>query len=88
MVAGKKGKTQKILVELQNRAEREHVDPLAFAWLYSDWMTKKKHSHGWKRLFEEKSSWLIFLNVDELHPPRARTPRFDQLLSKIHLEPG
>jgi adenylate cyclase len=82
------GETQKILIELESRAEREHVDPLSFAWLHIG-LGDKEQAFAWlEKAYEEKSSWLIFLNVDRLYDPLRPDPRFTKLLGKIGLEQG
>jgi len=87
-VAGKKGETQKILAQLESRATRENVDPLAFAWLHIG-LDDGEAAFAWlDRAYEEKSSWMIFLGADETYAPLRSDPRFTQLLGKIGLEPG
>jgi tetratricopeptide (TPR) repeat protein len=82
-VAGKKSEAQKMLGELNSRSEREHVDPLVFAWIYIA-LDNKEEAFSWlAKAYEEKSSWLIFINSDRLYDPLRSDPRFNQLLRNI-----
>ena len=87
-VAGIHGEAQAMLAELKIRAGKEHVDPLAFAWLYSG-LNDKEEAFSWlEKAYQEKSSWIIFLkSKDAYYAPLRSDPRFSELLRKVGLEP-
>ena len=85
-MAGNKQETQKILDELKNRARREHIDPLAFAWLNIA-LGDKEAAFSWlERAYEARSSWLIFLKVHQFYDSLRSDPRYHDLLRRLGLD--
>ncbi len=83
--AGKKAQAERILDALFKRAEHEHVDPLAFALVYLG-LDEKDQALAWlEQAYEERTSWLIFLNTHSAYDPLRAAPRFTELLQKVGL---
>ena len=86
-VVGKRDEAQKVLDQLESRARKEHVDPLAFAWLNIA-LGDKETAFSWlERAYDAKSSWLIFLKVHQIYGPLHSDPRYDDLLRRLGLAP-
>jgi class 3 adenylate cyclase/TolB-like protein/Flp pilus assembly protein TadD len=86
-MAGEKGKAQDVLAQLERRAEQEHIDPLAFAWVASG-LNDKDAAFTWlEQAYEERSSWLIFINATDYLAPLRSDPRLGVLLRRMGLEP-
>ena len=84
-VAGNKDEAQRLLDQLTRRAQREHVDPLAFAWLNIG-LGDTEAAFSWlERAYEAKSSWLIFLKVQQIYEPLHPDPRYHDLLRRLGL---
>jgi tetratricopeptide (TPR) repeat protein len=86
-VAGHKDKAKRLLEQLLTRAEREHVDPLAIAWIHIG-MDDTEAALSWlEKAYEAKSSWLIFLKVHQIYEPLHADQRYHDLLRRLGLPP-
>ncbi len=85
-VAGNKDEAQGLLDQLTSRAEREHVDPLAFAWLNIGLGDTEAAFLWLERAYQAKSSWLIFLKVQHIYEPLHSDPRYHDLLRRLGLK--
>jgi class 3 adenylate cyclase/tetratricopeptide (TPR) repeat protein len=84
-VAGKTDDAEVLLDQLNSRAAREHVDPLAFAWLNIGLGNTEAAFFWLERAYEAKSSWLIFLKVQQIYEPLHADPRYHDLLRRLGL---
>ena len=81
-----KEQAQKVLNELKEKATQQYVSPLAFAWIYIA-LSEKDRAFEWlERAYEERISWLVFLNVMPKYDSLRSDPRFIGLLKKIGLK--
>jgi adenylate cyclase len=85
-VAGRKDEAQKVLDQLKIRAEREHVDPLGFAWPNIALANTEAAFLWLERAYEARSSWMIFLKVHQMYEPLHSHPRYHNLLCRLGLE--
>lgn len=73
-VAGNKDEAQRLLDQLTSRAEREHVDPLAFAWVNIA-LDDREAAFSWlESAYKAKSGWLAFLKVRQIYEPLRTGP--------------
>lgn len=73
-ILGRRAEAQKMLKELQNRATLEFIDPYYIALVYLG-LGKQEQTFTWlNKAYEERSFWLLWLNVD---------PKFDRLRSDM-----
>jgi adenylate cyclase len=85
-VVGQTDEAQKVLDQLKSRSRKEHVDPLAFAWLNIG-LRDKEAAFSWlERAYDAKSSWLIFLKGHQIYEPLHSDPRYQDLLQRLGLE--
>jgi tetratricopeptide (TPR) repeat protein len=85
-VVGQTDEAQKVLDQLKSRARKEHVDPLAFAWL-SIGLGDKEAAFSWlDSAYDAKSSWLIFLKGHQIYDPLRSDFRFQDLLRRLQLD--
>lgn len=84
--AGNRQDAQGILRLLQERATKEHVDPAAFAYIYSALGETDRALGFLERAYEERSDWLVELKVTPSLDPLRPNPRFIALLRKMNLE--
>jgi adenylate cyclase len=88
-MAGKREQALDILEELQTRAEQEHIDPLALVWVYSGLDMKDKAFAWLEKAYQERSSWMIFLqSKDHYYAPLRSDPRYHEMLRKVGLIGG
>jgi class 3 adenylate cyclase/Tfp pilus assembly protein PilF len=86
-LAGNQEEARRLLHQLNGRAERDHVDPLAFAWLNIG-LGDLEAAFAWlERAYEAKSSWLIFLKVQQIYEPLHADRRYHDLLRRLGLQP-
>jgi class 3 adenylate cyclase/tetratricopeptide (TPR) repeat protein len=85
-VAGQQDQAEMLLDQLNGRAQRDHVDPLAFAWLNIGLGNTEAAFLWLERACEAKSSWLIFLKVQQIYQPLHADRRYHDLLRRIGLE--
>jgi adenylate cyclase len=87
-VAGRRDQALDILHELEVRAQQEHIDPLAFVWVYSG-LAMKDEAFAWlEKAYQERSSWIIFLQAKHYYVPLRADPRYDEMLRKVGLIAG
>jgi TolB-like protein/Tfp pilus assembly protein PilF len=71
-VSGQRTKAQELLGELQERAEREFIDPYYIAIIYVG-LGREDETLAWlNKAYDERSFWLLWLRVE---------PKFDRLRS-------
>ena len=84
-VAGRMEEARELLGQLLARSQREHVDPLAIAWLHLG-PDDTDAAFSWlERAYEARSSWLIFLKVHQIYEPLHSDPRYHDLLRRLRL---
>ena len=80
---GQKAQAQKILEEFEEKARREYVPPYALAMAHMA-VGNLDGTFAWlDKMYEERSPWLIWMNVQPRHDRLRGDPRFQQLLKKI-----
>jgi tetratricopeptide (TPR) repeat protein len=82
---GYRGYLDKQIQELKASSQREYVDPLQFAELYTR-MGDRESAFDWlERAYKEHSSWLNFVNANPVYDSLRSDPRFTDLLRRIGL---
>jgi len=85
--SGQKTKAQQVLDELKARAMREFIDPGLIAFIYID-LGETDQAFTWlEKVYEERSSWIAFLQVEPKFDRLRSDPRFSALLKKVGLRP-
>jgi adenylate cyclase len=81
--AAKKDQAEKILQELEEKAEREYVPAYALA-MANMAVGDLDGTFAWlDRMYEERAPWLIFMNEHARYDRLRGDPRFQQLLRSI-----
>jgi eukaryotic-like serine/threonine-protein kinase len=73
-VAGRRGEAEKVLVELKTRSQQHYVAPLDIAVIHVGLGAKSPTFEWLDKAYEDRSTWLIILNVD---------PRFDSIRDDV-----
>jgi tetratricopeptide (TPR) repeat protein len=68
--AGRSEEAMEILEKLKERSKRQYVPSYWIAVIYNGFKDKEQVIHWMKKAYEERSSWLVWTNVE---------PRFDWL---------
>ena len=84
-VAGHQKETQEILDQLREMSTRKYVSPFLFAIVHVARGEKDLAFRFLNRAFEERSNWLIYLNVDPALDVLRPDPRFQDLQIRMKL---
>jgi adenylate cyclase len=83
VAAGNNAPARQILEELEEKARREYVPPLALAMAHMA-VGDLDGTFAWlDKMYEERAPWLIFMNEHPRYDRLRGDPRFQQLLRKI-----
>ena len=84
-LAGQRAEAQKILAELTARSKTEYVSSYQFAVIYLGLGQNERAFAALERAYNERSTLLGYLKMDPRFDPLRPDPRFQKLLSRIHL---
>ncbi|HXD29533.1 MAG TPA: winged helix-turn-helix domain-containing protein [Pyrinomonadaceae bacterium] len=85
--SGRRVEALKLLSELKQMAGKKHVPPYDLAILYTGLGEKEKAFEQLDKAIEERSGWVIHLNVEPLFDPLRSDQRYEALLKRINLAP-
>ena len=86
--SGQKTKAEQVLDDLKARAMREFIDPGLIALIYID-LGETDQAFAWlEKVYEERSSWIVWLQVEPKFDRLRSDPRFATLLKKVGLAPA
>jgi TolB-like protein/Flp pilus assembly protein TadD len=81
--AGEKARAQKVVQELEEKARREYVPPLALAMAHMA-LGDRDGTFTWlDKAYQERAPWLIFMNEHPRYDRLRGDPRFHELRRKI-----
>jgi serine/threonine-protein kinase len=84
-LAGQRAEAQKILVELTDRSKTRYVSSYQFAVIYLGLGQNERAIGALEEAYRERSTLLGYLKMDPRFDPLRSEPRFQSLLSRIHL---
>jgi TolB-like protein/tetratricopeptide (TPR) repeat protein len=85
--AGKKGETRQILAKLMERSKKQYVPSYWIALLHVALGDKEEAFACLERAFQERSSWLVWANVEPRFDKLRSDKRFNSLLARMKLSP-
>ena len=85
--AGKRAEAIRVLEGLKQRSKQHYVSPYDFAIIYLGLGEKDKTFAWFEQAYQERSSWMPWLQVDPLYDPLRSDPRFKDLLRRMGLTP-
>lgn len=83
--AGNRGEALKVIAELRDISLRKYVSSFAVAAVYAGLRDKDLALSWLEKAYDERGTWMIFLNVHPYFDFLRNEPRFQQLLRKIGL---
>ena len=83
--AGRKASAQRVIDELVSESGSRYVSPLDIALVYSSMGERDKAFDWLSKAFEERSAWLIELNVDPQWAAIRDDSRFQELVARVGL---
>jgi len=84
-LAGQRAEAQKILAELSARAKTKYVSSYQFAVIYLGLGQNERAIAALEEAYNERSTLLGYVKMDPRIDPLRSDPRFQSLLSRIHL---
>jgi len=81
--SGKQGEAQKILGELNKMSEQAYVSPYDMAILYLGLGDKDRAFEQLTKAYEDRTGWIIYLNVEPIFDPLRSDPRFVELVGRM-----
>ena len=84
-LAGKKDEAQKILGELKQLATERYISPYHIALVYSGLGNKEETFNLLEKGLQDRTDYMVFLNVDPRFDWLHNDPRFTSLLDRVGL---
>jgi eukaryotic-like serine/threonine-protein kinase len=84
-ISGLRTQALKIGDEMMDMSKREQVSPYAIATLYATLGDKERAFELLERVYQERSYYVVFLNVDPALDSLRSDPRFANLLQRVGL---
>ncbi len=84
--AGNKGEAEKIIAKLLRNADTKNVSPQDIALIYSAIGDREKAFEWLEKSYEERTPWLIELNIDPVFDAIRDDPRFHDLAKRVGLD--
>jgi TolB-like protein/Tfp pilus assembly protein PilF len=81
--AGRKEEASKILEKLKERSKSQYVPSYWIAVVYNGFRDREQVVTWLEKAYEERSSWLVWSNVEPRFAWLKGDPRFDSLMSKM-----
>ena len=80
---GKRGEAERIVAELEARAQRDYVSPVALASAYLG-LGELSRTLDWaERAYEDRRGWLAYLETNPMLDPLRSEPRFQALVERM-----
>ena len=87
-MSGRTQEARRIVEELQLQASQKYVPPFNIAMVYAG-LGEKDEAFEWlERAYEDRSIWLIFLNVHPMFDELRSDPRFHTLVRRMKFLPA
>ena len=83
-VSGRRDHAGKILTELISFTDEEYIPPYEIAIVYAGLGEKDEVFKWLEKAYDERSSWLLWLNVDPRLDSLHLDPRFQDLLRRMN----
>jgi serine/threonine-protein kinase len=83
--SGRRAAAEALLADLEARARRDYVSPVAFATLFLGLGDAARALDWADQAFQERRGWLAYFKVNPLVDPLRTEPRFQALLRRLGL---
>jgi serine/threonine-protein kinase len=80
---GKRTEAERIVAELEARARRDYVSPVAFASAYLGLGDHERALDWAERAYDDRRGWLAYLDVNPMVDPLRGEPRFQALMARM-----
>ena len=84
-LAGNRNEAERVLKELEDRAQQTYVQPVWVAVIHLG-LGQKDQALDWlQRAYADRSGWLAYLKIDPMFDTLRSDPRFSDLLRRVGL---
>ena len=83
--SGRRTEATKILEKLEEMSKRSYVPPYDFAVIFAGLGEKDKALEWLQKAYEDRSAYLVYLNVEPIWDSLRSDPRFADLLQRMRL---
>jgi len=83
--AGRTGEARTILAQLEDRARRGYISPVAFAMIYLGLGDRSRVFDAMERMHAERRGWLAYLTVNPVLDPLRDDPRLPAMVRRMGL---
>ena len=83
--SGRRAEATKILEKLEEMSKRSYVPPYDFALIFAGLGEKDKAFEWLQKAYEDRSAYLVYLNVEPIWDSLRSDPRFTDLLQRMRL---
>jgi TolB-like protein/Flp pilus assembly protein TadD len=84
-VSGRKAEAERIIASMKEQASQRYIAPFDFALIYLG-LGEKDSAFEWlEKAYDDRSTWLFWINVDPRLDPVRNDPRFRNLLRRMRL---
>ena len=84
-LSGKRAEATRILEKLEEMSKRSYVPPYDFAVIFAGLGEKDKALEWLQKAYEDRSAYLVYLNVEPIWDGLRSDPRFTDLLRRMRL---
>jgi serine/threonine protein kinase/Tfp pilus assembly protein PilF len=82
-IAGERADAEKLLAELDAEAKRRYISPYDIAVVHAGLGDKDRALEQLQLALEDRSAWMVFLNVDPRLDPLRGDARFGEIAAKV-----
>ena len=82
---GKQAEALKLLEEIKGIAKEKYVSPYDFSLIYTSLGRKQEAITQLNKAYDERSGWVIYLNVEPMFDSLRSEPEFKQLVRRLNL---
>ena len=86
-LSGRRAEAERIVAELEEQSKHKHVPPYPLAALHAALGEKDRAFEYLEKVYDERSYYVVFLNIDSIFEGMRSDARFQDLLARTGLMP-
>ncbi len=86
-LSGRRGEAERVIARLKEIGREKYVSPYPVATVYAALGAKDKAFEYLERVYDERSYYVVWLNIDPVFDPLREDARFQDLLRRIGIAP-
>jgi serine/threonine-protein kinase len=86
-LTGRRTDAERVLAQLKEQAKQKYISPYPLATVYAALGERDKTFEYLEKVYDERSYYVVFLNIDSVFDGLRSDARFQDLLHRIRIEP-